>query len=242
MLHGTGSQWQVWRPLFERLAPHRELIAVDLPGFGESPPLTGRAATPYALADAVAGFLDSAGVERPAVLGNSLGGWIGLELAKRGRASAVTALSPAGFWTPRERAFCIATLRFDAAASRALLPVAPIALRNPLPRTALLWSMIGRPWQVPPDAAFEMMENHARSPGLEATLDGYARETFRGGDEVEVPVTIAWGTRDRLLLPRQAPRAVRVVRKPRLEWLHGAGHVPTWDDPDAIARLALATG
>jgi len=243
MLHGTSSQWQVWRPLFELLGDDHQLIGVDLPGFGESPTLPdGVEPTPYALTDAVEAFLDSHGLGRPAVIGNSLGGWIALELAKRGRARAVTALSPAGFWTPRERAFAIATLRLDTAVCRAAAPQLAGALHNTALRTLLIASMTGRPWRMPGGEAEGMVRNMGRSPGFEATVDGYSRLTFRDGDAVRVPVTIAWGTRDRLLLPRQAGRVARVIPGARLEWLHGCGHVPLWDDPDRIAQLVRETG
>src|SRR4051794_39622459 len=83
LIHGVGSQWQVWSPLIPLLAPHRDVIALDLPGFGESPLLPGGVEPdPYALTDAVVQFLDELGLERPPVVGNSLGGLIALELAR----------------------------------------------------------------------------------------------------------------------------------------------------------------
>src|SRR3954449_1384611 len=98
LIHGVGSQWQVWQPLLPALEREREVIALDLPGFGGSPSLPiGVVPNAAALTDAVAGFMDELGVERPVIGGNSLGGWIALELAARGRARAVVAVSPAGF-------------------------------------------------------------------------------------------------------------------------------------------------
>src|SRR2546423_7414962 len=98
LIHGVGSQWQVWQPLLPALERARDVIALDLPGFGGSPSLPiGVVPGAAALADAVAGFMDELGIERPVIGGNSLGGWIALELAKRDRARAVVAVSPAGF-------------------------------------------------------------------------------------------------------------------------------------------------
>src|SRR4051794_37523494 len=98
LIHGVGSQWQVWQPVIPALERERDVIALDLPGFGDSPSLPiGVVPNAAALADAVAGFLDSLGIERPVIGGNSLGGWIALELAARGRARAVVGVSPAGF-------------------------------------------------------------------------------------------------------------------------------------------------
>ena len=70
-----------------------------MPGFGASPPLPDDAApTPQALAAGIGRFMDGLGMERAHMVGNSLGGWVALELAKTRRALSVTGLSSAGFW------------------------------------------------------------------------------------------------------------------------------------------------
>jgi pimeloyl-ACP methyl ester carboxylesterase len=228
----------VWRPLFEHLAPRRELIAIDLPGFGESPPLpNGSESNPYSLTDAVVAFLDELGLDRPAVAGNSLGGWISLELARRGRARAVAPIDPAGFQLPRERAYSTRRLAFDARVARLGDPHLLPALRNTAVRTVAFSHMVGKPWKIPPDDAMAMARNLAVSPAFDATLEAMSDLTFAGGDEIRVPVTLIWGTRDHVLIPRQAERAQRVLPTARLHWLRGAGHVPTYDAPAEIARL-----
>ena len=242
LIHGIGSQWQVWRPLFEHLAPRRDVIAVDLPGFGESAPLPGgEEPTAARFAEAVIELLDALGVERPVVAGNSLGGWTSLEVARRGRARAAAPISPAGFGLPRERAYAGKLLRFDREAAKLVVAAHAIGLvRNPVTRTALFAGMIGRPWLIPPDDAAGMLENLAGCPGYDATLNMLNRMTFAGGDEIRVPVVLIWGTHDFLLIPRQAYRAQRVLPDARIEWLKGAGHVPTYDAPAEIARHLLA--
>ena len=100
LIHPLGSELVVWEPVLELLAAERDVIAVDMPGFGASPPLPkGQAYSPQGLAAALAGFLDALGIERAHLAGNSLGGWVALELAGLGRALSVTGLSPAGFWS-----------------------------------------------------------------------------------------------------------------------------------------------
>src|SRR3954468_19582360 len=97
LIHGVGSFWQAWKPVIEAVRGERDVIALDLPGFGGSPSLPiGVVPNAPALADAGAAFLDELGLERPLIGGNSLGGWIALELAARDRARAVVAVSPAG--------------------------------------------------------------------------------------------------------------------------------------------------
>lgn len=240
LIHGIGSQWQVWRPLFELLAPHRDVIAVDLPGFGDSPALAdGDTPTPQRFAEKVIGLMDELGVERPVVAGNSLGGWVALEVARRGRARAAAPISPAGFGLPREQAWAKRRLRVERAFAKSQSDRAVPLIRNPITRTPLFAGMVAKPWAIPPDEAVGMYQNLGACPGFDATLIALHSATFSAGQEVTVPVTLMWGTRDYLLLPRQGPRALRVLPDGRLIRLKGAGHVPTYDAPDEIARLLL---
>jgi pimeloyl-ACP methyl ester carboxylesterase len=99
LLHGLGSSRQAWNPVIPALAARFDVIAVDLPGFGDSNPVAARTEpTPAVLAAAVAGLLDELGVTAPHLAGNSLGGWVALELAATRPAASLTLLSPAGLW------------------------------------------------------------------------------------------------------------------------------------------------
>src|SRR4051794_29880719 len=103
LIHGVGSFARAWKPVIEAMRGERDVIALDLPGFGGSPTMPiGVVPDARALAGAVAYFLEGLGVEQPLVGGNSLGGWVALELARRGRARAVVGVSPAGFASPLE--------------------------------------------------------------------------------------------------------------------------------------------
>ncbi len=84
------------------LAAERDVVAVDLPGFGRSRPLAdGVAATAANLGAALIGFCERIGLPRPQIAGNSLGAWVALEMAKEGAASSVCGISPAGLWRDR---------------------------------------------------------------------------------------------------------------------------------------------
>ena len=104
LLHGIGHRRQAWDPVLDLLAESYDVIAVDLAGFGESPAYPD--GVPYtmdnAAADLSANFA-AWGIEKPHLVGNSLGGAIALELAARGLARSVTALSPAGFFRGADR-------------------------------------------------------------------------------------------------------------------------------------------
>src|SRR5437016_14210390 len=103
LIHGTGGARSHWRPLVELLAPHRELLLVDLPGHGESDlPPDGIPPTPVGYAQILAQLLDELGIESAHAAGNSVGGWTSLELAKLGRARSIVALAPAGLLGDRD--------------------------------------------------------------------------------------------------------------------------------------------
>src|SRR5215207_3543500 len=144
LIHGLGATRAIWRPQVDALARERDVIAIDMPGFGESRPL-GETPTPWALAAAVAEMCSEIGIERPHVAGNSLGGWVAVEMAKADRAESLCLISPAGLWRrplgPRK-----ANVRPLARAARPLLGA---LVRNPWFRETVLRSTVGRPENVP---------------------------------------------------------------------------------------------
>jgi pimeloyl-ACP methyl ester carboxylesterase len=240
LVHGTGSQWQAFRPVLEPLAAHREVIAPDLPGFGASPPFPASAPhTPQAFAGAVAGLLDGLGLREAHVAGFSLGGGVAYELGRLGRARSVTAISPIGFWTPREVAYCRASLHVTRTLARLMRPAAPLLLRGAAGRTLFESQLLGRPWRQRPEDAVEASRNLARCPGTGPAVRDSLVASYRWAEPLDVPVTIAWGTRDRLLPPRQAARARARRSEARHVSLPGCGHVPFSDDPPLLARVLL---
>ena len=242
LIHGIGSQWQVWQPVLPLLEHEREVVAIDLPGFGESAVLEGGTEpTAPALAAAVAGFMDSIGWETAHVAGNSLGGWITLELSKLGRTRSGCCLSPAGFAVGWEQRYAVGSLRNAQGMVRRLDPHLEAIFARPGLKKAFLAQLAAHPERMPADAAVAATRNLARCPGWKATLDALARGRFSGGDQVRMPMTIAWGEKDRLLLPRQADRARAEIPQARHITLVGCGHVPTWDDPGLVARAILSS-
>ena len=232
LIHGLGAELMVWEPVMERLASERDVIAVDLPGFGHSPGLrNGDQPTPQVLAGSVASLLDDLGVRRAHVAGNSLGGWVALELAKAGRALSVAGLCTAGLWSrplgPRPG-------RDVRRLGQRLLPALPTMLRSARGRQLVLGGSVAHPERVPPEAATRLVRSYLTSDGYESANSAMRTAVFSGFEDIRVPVTLAWGDLD------------QIVRKPREtlpEWrtimLHGCGHIPTWDDPGQVARTLL---
>lgn len=240
LIHGIGSRWQVWLPVLERLERQREVIALDLPGFGlSSMPPAQTPAGASSLARLLCAFFDAHGLERPHVAGNSLGGWVALELARRGRARSVTVLSPAGFHTQAEGIFLLASLKLARAAARVARPDLARLMASERVRRAALFQLIGRPERMSPFDAAENSRALADALWFDETLDAIVRERFHGGEPLPVPVTVAWGEHDRLLLRRQAVRALHQLPGARLLTLKGCGHVPTYDDPPTVAGVLL---
>jgi len=241
LIHGIGSSWQAFAPVLPALEARHDVLALDLPGFGGSASLDPSVRpTIEALADAVERQLAAAGLEHPHVAGNSLGGWIALELARRGRARTVVALSPGGMPNERERTFIVRSLEGTLAAARALAPHADRLTRSAVGRTLLLGQVVARPWRMSPAEAAGALRTLAGSTAFEETLDWTLKRTNATGlEEIACPVRIAWGSQDRLLFPRQGPRFVRRIPGAEHFPMKGLGHVPMTDDPARVARAIL---
>jgi pimeloyl-ACP methyl ester carboxylesterase len=214
---------------------------LDLPGFGRSPAQIQRP-TIDRQADVLAAWLREEGLKGCHVAGNSMGGAIALELARRGAVSSAVAVAPAGFWTPQERRWCQDSLSRAKAQIRLLRPILPAILATAAGRTAFGWQVLGRPWAVPAEELVATADAVLGADALDEALALFDEYTFHDAEELDgVPVTVVWGSRDRLLLARrQAARARRVLPRARHEWLDGAGHLPMWDEPAAVASLLLS--
>ncbi|POX45858.1 alpha/beta hydrolase [Streptomyces sp. Ru71] len=240
LLHGIGHHRQAWDPVVDILAADRDVIAVDLPGFGASPALPQPLAYDLPTTTAVFGALcEALELERPHVAGNSLGGLIALELGRERLVRSVTALSPAGFWSEAERRYAFGVLLAMRGISRRLpLPLVEQLSRSAAGRTALTSTIYARPARRAPEAVVAETRALAGATGFAATLAAGA--TVRFTDDIPgIPVTVAWGSRDRLLVPRQGVRAKQIMPKARLVRLPGCGHCPMNDDPALVARVIL---
>ncbi|HEY2765978.1 MAG TPA: alpha/beta hydrolase [Pseudonocardiaceae bacterium] len=240
LLHGVGHRRQAWAPVLDRLVEHREVICVDFPGFGESPPLPDH--LPYeldSLITVLAEFFAGLRLHRPHVAGNSMGGFVSLVLAQQGLARSATALSPAGLWTPRERRRALALVRALHRTACRLNPVVAARMaQTATGRTLLAGIIVARPALLEPQVVLDDMRAMIGAVAFMPTLDA-GRRIVLTGSMPDVPVTIAWGTRDRILRRPRAELVSRLIPQARLLSLPGCGHVPMNDDPALVAHVLL---
>ena len=241
LIHGVGGDWSSYKPVLDGLAAERDVIAIDLPGFGGSVPLpVGVEPTPSRLAVEAAALLDRLGLDKPAVVGHSMGGWVALELAAMGRAGPVTALAPALWSSSRAAAFTTEQLRPYLLLRSQGARLARLAAWR-IPRTVLLWTNSAAPWRLPGADAGRLIEGAAGAAGFADTLTAMRSNRFERWDDVQVPVTIVWGDKERLILRRHAePLAARKLPQARTYGLERCGHLVMWDRPEETLRLLLA--
>src|SRR5512132_421190 len=203
LLHSLGGSLVQWSPVMEQLAAEREVIAIDLPGFGESPSLPDgirpRAAN---LATAVLDFYDALGIdEKPAVAGISLGGWVAIECARQGGASAAIGICTAGFWkrSPDSSNRTVAGARRS---GRVLRPLFGPVMQTPRGRRETLGRFIYRPERLSPGEAQAIAMAYVAAPAYEETSALMRAGGIEGLKGIKVPITLAWAEHDNLVRNR----------------------------------------
>ena len=240
LVHGLGGSWQTWSPILEALAAQREVIALDLPGHGQSA-ARADSGTFIGLADSVEAYLAAQSLSGADLVGSSLGARVVLELARRGGTGAVVALDPGGFWRGWERTFFKTTIGASVRLLRALRPSLPAVTGSAVGRTLLLTQLSARPWALDPDQVATELLSYATTP----TFDALVRDLSAGAEQRGPagpgagPIAIGWGRSDRLCLPRQAARAMAAFPTAKLHWFEGSGHFPAWDRPAETVRFIL---
>jgi pimeloyl-ACP methyl ester carboxylesterase len=238
LLHGIGLTRASWQPVIPALAERFDVIAVDLPGFGDSAPFPPEAEPlPSALAAAVAALLDDLGVDRPHVAGNSLGGWVALELAALRPAASVTLLSPAGLWRRDTPQYCRVSLRATRWLARHGGGLLSRLVKYRLVRAVVFGQTHGRPGRLTPQYARAAIYAMGTSPGFDATLRATLARRYRATVPLGAPVTVAFGSRDLILLPGQSRQLGELPPGTHTGTLPACGHIPMADNPAAVTSL-----
>lgn len=244
LLHGVMGSAGMWREVVPLLAEHHDTIALTALGHVGGTAAEVRPARVEHIVDDAERRLDDMGLDRVHLAGNSMGGWVALELARRGRARSVCALSPGGTAPPgpageaavRRTVRKLERLAADARRSRRLLP---LVARSPSGRRYALRLNAQRGDRVTPAHLLEAADDVLGcgvGPDVLRTPERLARL-----DPLPCPVTIAWAEHDRVLPFAEYGRHAReLVPGAELRILRGLGHVPMFDDPALVARTILA--
>ena len=243
LVHGIGGSWRSWNTILDTLAAERDVIAVDLPGHGDTPKLPGLHSI-GTLADAVTDFLEQHDLLGIDAVGSSMGARLVLELARRGGVlGAVVSLDPGGFWQGWQVPFFYHSVALSGKLVTALQPVMPALAGSAVGRTVLLPQFSARPWAVDAQVARDEMHSFAHSPAFDELLDQLAHGEVQlpaPKGSISEPLVIGWGRQDRVCLPSQAALALEKFPDARLYWFEHCGHFPQWDQPAEAARLILA--
>ncbi len=244
LLHGFTGAWHHWRPLLGELAARYEVVAPTLAGHDGGRPLP--AGTPMSFAgsaDLLEEHLGELGLGTVHVVGNSMGGGLALELAKRGRARSVVALAPAGGWgpgdgeAPRLARLFARQLRLTRAGATQMARI----VRRPSVRRAALWDIMRHGELVSPAEAVQLAQSSLRCTVADEAIRALAGDredlVLRDLDRISCPVRLVTHQYDRILPPAlHAPRFRREIPGVDAVVLPGCGHVPMWDDAQLVTR------
>jgi len=241
-LHGFTDTWRTWELVLPELERHHDVLAPTLTGHAGGPPLDGEVSDAV-LADGVERAMDAAGFETAHLVGNSLGGYVALQLAERGRARSALAFAPAGGWALGDPAMG-ETLDYFVTMQRGVKVLAGHAdtlLATPEGRRNATRFIVSSYEHIPTELIAHMMLGVARSDVR--PLVEYAREAGYGLDpeRITCPVRVVWGTADALLAWPSTAARYREEWVPGAEWieLDGVGHCPQLDVPLEAAQLIL---
>jgi pimeloyl-ACP methyl ester carboxylesterase len=242
-LHGFVDTWRTWELVLPALERRHDVLALTMAGHAGGPPIEGEASD-AALADAVERAMDEAGFESGHLVGNSLGGWIALQLAARGRARTVVALAPAGGWSRDDRSYedllDLQTTMLEMV--KAAAPHADAILASPEGRRQATRHVAGNFEHIPAELLAHQLRAAACSPAAFTLLQhAYRADWSLDAEQITCPVRVIWGTDDRLLPWPAAAIRFRRDWLPHADWveLEGVGHCPQLDVPLETAQLIL---
>jgi pimeloyl-ACP methyl ester carboxylesterase len=242
-VHGFTDTWRTWELVLPALERHHDVLAPTLPGHAGGPPIVGEL-DERVLADAVERAMDAAGFDTAHVVGNSLGGYVALQLAARGRAESVVALAPAGGWN-RDDESVGEMLDFFATVQQQLVAAMPHvdAIVATAEGRRLATEFITTNFEhLSPELVAHLMSGAAACRDAEAMIEFARRNGWPlDADRITCPVRVVWGTADRILTWPSAAARYREECLPHADWveLDDVGHCPQLDVPTETAQLVV---
>jgi pimeloyl-ACP methyl ester carboxylesterase len=244
LLHGFTDTWRCWELVLPALEAEHEVLAPTLAGHAGGPEIGADEDPEEAILAALERALDEAGFETAHLVGNSLGGWVALKLAARGRARTVTGLAPAGGWLVGDPAFpaTIEYFRNTQVLLEQALPHADAIVATPEGRAMATQMYASTAEQMSADLILHQMRGAAGCPEVmrlieHAEANGWNLEA----EGITCPVRLVWGTEDKVLTAPGGAARFREQWIPQAEWVEveGAGHCPQLDHPLETAQLIL---
>lgn len=239
LIHGLGSASSVWKPVRKLLSESFEVITIDLPGHGHTPYLKGQPMDPHSLAGYVLDQLSAIDIDTFHLAGNSLGGWVALEMASSSpdRVLSLTGLAPAGLWlNPYNARYPgTAVARFLA---RNTAKLAPTALHFELARKLGFADVSPRWRELSYETCLDATLAMSSSEGYYPAWDGMLMKRFDGLIPESIPVTIIFGDSDKTLPATTCQE--RSIAPAHAKWIifSETGHAPMWDSPlDVIHEI-----
>ena len=242
-LHGFTDTWRTWELVLPALERHHDVLAPTLLGHAGGPPLAGEVSDTL-IADAVERAMDDAGFDTAHIAGNSLGGYVALQLAARGRARSVVALAPAGGWAAGDESFretldSFVTMQEQA---RAVAPHAQAIVASAEGRRRATQRFVTNAEHIPAELIAHLMLGAATCQAVVPMVEYAGRVGYRlDAERITCPVRIVWGTDDKLLAWPSTAARYRRDWLPQADWvaLDGVGHCPQLDVPLETAQLVL---
>jgi len=239
LLHGMGSASTAWKLITPALREKFQVTTIDLPGHGRSGFNPNQAMDPYSLGLLITKQMDDLGIERAHLAGNSLGGWIALEIAAAfpERVLSVTGLAPAGLWLvpTTQRTLMGASSRFMA---RYTYKIADQIVKQEWARKIGFLEVSPKWRELPRDVMVDAVVAYGSSEGYFPAWDGMLKRRFDKSISESIPVTILFGDSDNTL-PAQTSQE-RTLAPAHARWitLSQSGHAPMWDSPhDCVAEI-----
>ncbi len=242
-LHGFTDTWRTWELVLPALERRHDVLAPTLLGHAGGPPLTGEVSDALVV-DAVERAMDEAGFETAHLVGNSLGGYVALQLAARGRAKSVVALAPAGGWAASDESYK-ETLGHFLTMQELLKTAVPHveAIVSTTEGCRRATAFIAANFEhIPAELIAHQMVGAATCDAVLPLVDYARREGWRlDAERISCPVRVVWGTDDRLLAWPSTAARFRHDWLPHADWveLDGVGHCPQLDVPLETTELIL---
>ncbi len=243
LIHGFTDTWRTWDLVIPRLEKNFEVLAVTLPGHAGGPPAPATITT-ETMPDGVETAMEEAGFETAHLAGNSLGGWVSLQLASRGRALSVTGLAPAGGWSAEfQERYAFDYFITQQETVKQTAAHADRIASTPEGRQMGTRLVVEDSSLITPELFVQLLLGAANCPGAPQMIETARRDGFElEADRIECPVRFVWGTEDKLLRwPDTAVRFREWLPKAEFIEIEGAGHCPQLEVPIEVAELIAGT-